>query len=674
MPAFERIGAWHPECNFALLVNAMSRRDALPQRSARRSYVDPNEVDEDQPTRTAARRSIVAPEDLAELAHLGGRDDVAPHAAHRDDVNDPTRSPRESSVALAELPQLASDDRSTRVGPEPAPRRSYVAAVECDEVVEDDVTSFLDRPSPPAEAEAHDDAPDSVTTYAARPSYVAREEQRDPVPSGELLATSELEAVASDERPSHAYASSELEEIAAAAPNEERDYEALSRYLFDDIAPANEAPPPVPDGALYADYDRPLLPPEEEVPTSYPRQPARCIRHELDAPVQASLPPLAPRGSRPSIHDGDAPRMHARRRSMPSHQPVEHVTPAFAPPQPMPAPRAMPSYHPVDAAAPGFAPPQPMPAHRTMPSHHPVEDVAPALAPPQPARRAMPSHHPVEDVAPALAPPRPMPARRTVPSHHPVGDVAPELAPPQPARRAMPSYHPADTFAAPASLQRPMPSHPSFYLPMSSRRSMPSMHPHDSSAESPWVLTAGPSTRRGAPITAATPFRVTPSMLAVVFVALLAATVTVAAVLFVRTDDRADAIAITPPPAALSEPVVQSAPAQMTTLATAPRAPAVAPPPMIVISSDDFAPIAADHPATAAPRTVAPAAAPATAAPGSTPATSPATPAAALAAKPAPAPVTAPAPRTNASPGTKKSGAKSVEDILDELGEEQLRR
>lgn len=591
MPAIMLVGPWHPECNFALSVNAMSRRDALPQRSARRSILDLEEVYEDQPTR-AARPSVIAPEDLAELAHLDGRENAETRSARPAFVDPleldaglgPTRSPRESYVALSELPQMPS----SRLAPSPVARISYVATVDLDgEVEEDEVTSFVDRSSMVSASEMDDRGPDSVTTYAVRPSYVARDEQV------ESLA-------ASDEHPS--YATSEIEEIDPAdeqnAESGPIDYAALSRFLFDDVAPPRREPAPAaetPDAELYADHGTLLIAPENEAPRSYPRQDAMSVRHDLGPTAEAPVQPLATRRSRVSIHDAE-----------------------------------------------------PGPMRRSMPSVFP-QDLAPAQHPPQqPVRRSMPSHPPADFAAPSFAPPQPMSSRRSMPSHH--------------------AYEAAmQQFAAPQ--------------PMSSRRSMPSVHPHDSSA-SPWVVSSAPSTRRGAVGAPPAPFKITPSVIAAALVALLAVMVMVGGVLFVRSEDRPEPTASA---FATTEPTFPSASAVLSPSAP-PQAPAA--PAVIVISSDDIpvdgepvvtattTPVARPLPepvVQAAPSAATPVAAPIAAAPPPANAQPVAAPIAI--AKPAAA---APASTAARAPSTKKAdtkaGAKSVEDILAELGEEQLRR
>ncbi len=498
MPAFRSVPVWHPECNFALQVNTMSRRDALPQRSA--LYVDPEEVYEDQPTR-AERPSY---------------------------VDEPTRSPRESYVALSELPNIASsspmsapyEDSPTRIAPARAAKISYVAPIELER--------DFDR-----EEEDYDD---EVTSFVDRSSLIA---------ASELEQVEEVEEVEEIEHSMH--------EPLASGP---ADYEALSRYLFDDIASVNEAlPPPVPETELHAENGTLLLAPQEEPPTSYRRHPAMCIRTELHARTEHDMQPRAPQPPPPVL---------ATRRSRYSMHDAEQSSPA-----------------------PAFS-----------------------------ARPPMRSHHAFE----------------------------------------MGAYPP----------------------PMSSRRSMPSVHPHDSSAESPWIIPAVPSTRRRAELPAPAPFQVTPSLLASAFVGLLAITVMVAGVLFVRSDDRARTTTSTASAPVPSYAAISAAAAESATNAMRPYA---APPPsVIVISSDDVAPFPSDAPVT--PRAVATTViAPAPLAPQA--AVVPSAPVEAQpvmiapTAKPAAAPPAA-APPTARPVATKKSdgkvGAKSVEDILNELGEEQLRR
>ncbi len=535
--------AWHSECKFAFPVNAMSRRDALPQRSARRSYVDPEEVYEDDPTRAARpserrgssrppRPSAVDASDLADLP-----------------VSDPTelevtRAPRESYVALAELPRM----------PAQSSRRSRAAVTDVafeDEVAEDEVTSFVDRPSLVAASELDAQGPESVTTYAVRPSYIARGEQAS-------------------------YSTSELEEVApslagdAIAQSEPLDYAEVSRFLFDDLpSMSTEAP----DAEHYGDNGTLLIPPQAGAPEShrsYPRQPAMCIRQD----PRPAAPPVQPtRRSRPSFHESEPAAPPPMRRSMPS-----------------------------------------------MAQH----DSAPAAPPPM--RRSMPSHH---------------------------------------------SYEAAmQQFQAPRHVIAPM--------PMSSRRSMPSVHPHDSSAESPWIVPAAPSSRafRRAPPKPASN-GITASTVAAGFVALLAVGVMVSAILFVRSEE-------TPDRTVTSGSAVSTTTFTPVADATENVAPvAVAPPPVIVISSDDI-PGLAEVPSpdpraqTLVPVTPSPVVAPTVAAP-----TAPPVPASPPIAKPVaatPAVTEAPAraavstKKADVGEARKKSGDKSVEDILKELGEQQLLR
>ena len=636
----------------------MSRREAQHRHSPRSSDWDPEEVHESEPTR-AARPSYVSPSDLAGLAVFSSDPDAetrAPRASHvasrelepfaRDSSENPTRSARESYVALTELPQMPMYDRAQ--GSDEA---------FADEVVEDEVTAFVDRSSDEQRA----DGPDSVTTFAVRPSYVAHDE----------LATSEERL---------AYATSEIEEVAevdAAEPfdfappipsgsfKSGPDYEALSRYLFDDM------PPPAGDADVLA---------PEAAPASYPRQPAACFRQPMPSRLATDETPVQP------LVLPSAIGTHRSRMSMPDTAPE----PASVPPAPMRRP--MHSIHPDDVAAmqpmrrsmhsiapENVAAMQPMhphdvsgsvqPARRSMPSVH-SHDVSGSV---QSARRSMPSMHP-HDVAAAmqsvhpLAVVTPIPSMRRSMHPHDVG------APMHSMRRSMHSMHPHDVAA-------PMPS---------MRRSMPSMHPHDSSAESPWIVTMGPSTsRRGAPLAQPAPSKVTASSVAAAMIALLAIGVMVAGVLFVHSDDSdgvrsktsAAQLDVPSPVAVPTEPALPPVTRPTTITITAPEdaPPALAPTAVMLVPSSPAAVAAPPVQVGAGSETVA------TPAPVVAAQVVPAVNPAPIAAAPKPhAPSVAPAApqaaarTTSSAPPAKKAdtkaGAKSVEDILSELGEEQLRR
>lgn len=601
----------------------MSRREAQHRPSPRSSHWDPEEVRESEPTR-AARPSYVSPSDLAGLAVFSSDPDAetrAPRASHvasrelepfaRDSDEKATRSARESYVALSELRQMPVCDRA----------RGSVEAF-ADEVVEDEVTAFVDRSSDEQRA----DGPDSVTTFAVRPSYVAHDE----------LAMSEEHL---------AYATSEIEELAEpfdfAPPipsgsfKSRPDYEALARYLFDDM------PPPAGGADVLA---------PEPPPASYPRQPVACIRQPMPSRLATDETPVQPLAigthrSRMSIHD-----------SAPEPTPSDTSTPSV-PPAPMRRP--MHSIHPDDVAA-----MQPM--RRSTHSIHPenvatMQPVHPhdVSASVQPARRSMPSVHPHDGAAPMQ-------------SVHPIAIVTPIPS----MRRSM---HPHDVAA-------PMPS---------MRRSMPSMHPHDSSAESPWIVTMGPSSsRRGVPLAQPAPAKITASFVAAAMIALLAVGVMVAGVLFVHSDDsdraRSKASAaqldVPSPVAAPTEPALPPVTRPTTITINAPEdappalAPAAFPPSPVLLAPSSPAAFVAPPVQDVAGSETATTPAPIVAAPAV-----PAAKAAPIAAAPKPlAPSVAPAApqpvarTTSPAPPAKKAetnaGAKSVEDILSELGEEQLRR
>jgi len=269
MPALRADVAWHRECNFAFQVNAMRRRDALPQRSSHCQDRLPR----------AARPSVVAPEDLADL--------------------EATRAPRESYVALSEPPQM----------PSMRSRHASVARVELEdgEVEADEVTSFVDRTSLVAASELHEQGPESVTTYAVRPSHVAREEARAP----------------------------SLEEGVQNGPI---DYAALSRYLFDDVAPPHEPPrqPLATRRSRLAIHDDEQAPVRRSMPSMHPRPAAAAsFPQPTFTPPTPARPPMA---SYPSYEA-----------AMQQFQPPVHV----APPMPMSSRRSMPSMHPHDSSADG---------------------------------------------------------------------------------------------------------------------------------------------------------------------------------------------------------------------------------------------------------------------------------------------------------------------------------
>ena len=155
----------------------------------------------------------------------------------------------------------------------------------------DEVTSFVDRSSPEPD-EQRADGPDSVTTFAVRPSYVAQGELHHEYDS---YASSENRAArgvggAPLVRDIGDSGISEVDEAGAAEPFDFAppipsasfqsgpvDYEALSRYLFDDVPhPAAQHLPSPPPPAGYADVLAPEAP-----PASYPRQPEGCVRQPM---------------------------------------------------------------------------------------------------------------------------------------------------------------------------------------------------------------------------------------------------------------------------------------------------------------------------------------------------------------------------------------------------------
>jgi hypothetical protein len=145
------------------------------------------------------------------------------------------------------------------------------------------------------------------------------------------------------------------------------------------------------------------------------------------------------------------------------------------------------------------------------------------------------------------------------------------------------------------------------------------------------------------------PFKLTLSMVAAAMVAVLAFGVMVAGILFVRSDDRSDSMSTANPVQAMNLPSASTA------IQVTPSAP-----PVIVIGDAPLPPVSIPAASAAAPVIVAKPVTPVAAAP-----------VVAVARPTTPAAPVAPAPRA-ATP--KKSGNKSVEDILNELGEEQLRR
>ena len=194
------------------------------------------------------------------------------------------------------------------------------------------------------------------------------------------------------------------------------------------------------------------------------------------------------------------------------------------------------------------------------------------------------------------------------------------------------------------------------------------MHPHDSSVDSPWVVPAMPTSRRSMPAVIhrqPAPFKVTLSTVAAAAIAILAVGVMVAGILFVRSDDGSDSITTASAPTqAMNLPAVSPAREAL------PSAPPVivvgdAPlPPLTITAAEPAAPAMATAPAAAVAvaKPVMPVVAPTVVAAKPTAVVPVARPVAA-------APIAA-APRA----ATAKKGDKSVEDILNELGEEQLRR
>ncbi|MBX3198407.1 MAG: hypothetical protein KF894_09775, partial [Labilithrix sp.] len=359
----------------------MSRRDHL-HRSRRSSsyaeppFVDPEEIDEGDPTR-AGLPSCVDAADLASLAAFSGYEDEPTQAPRpsqiellargaQDSADDPTRSAHESYVALSELADApAFDPRGSDAGWSPeAAAAAYERGLMEDalldgEIEQDEVTSFVDRASLVAASELDgraDDGPDSVTVFRAScvapealGSHGSAEDAQgealaDAASRGHYAAGIALEALFDDDEDVvssagyPAYAMSQGGEVSPYAPTEsvasQRPHAAAPHFVREDAAPQLLPPPPeAPPAARRSTpsaYEitsspsmrRSMHPAHAlEIPAPpVPPTPAASIRRSL-APVP--VPPTTGRRSMHSVHPGEPqPIPSTGRRSMHSVHPA----------------------------------------------------------------------------------------------------------------------------------------------------------------------------------------------------------------------------------------------------------------------------------------------------------------------------------------------------------------
>lgn len=559
---------------------------------------------DDQATRSPRQSRVDLAELYAEEVSYDDEDNAETHAlASPSHDLSPTRSPRESYVALNELPSLsrprtsriAEDEAATEYVSPPSAlsaRRSYVAS---GEIVRDSSES----------ANGYQPSTESITSYA-----IPRKSQAQisvaPVNDSRftgVIESHEIEEVsyahASNDGYAPAYEEQAYEEH---APDELRtdethaaqqeyvpgasgplDYDALKRYLFDEPA---SAPPPRRSAPSYPQHEMPVTDGTLDIGT---------YERNAQARFQAPAPkPVA------TIRGGFL--------AQPQHAPA-----AFAPTD-------------IDLNATPVKPLQPF------------------------AKRRMPS-------MPQAMPERAQLARAV--------DAVRETLAQSIAAREQRDLH---VSTPPMPMRAPFGSRPAFqpapgYDPYASSSSQP-IPPSPSSVDSPWIIPAGPSStrRRSGDVpthrSSAKTLRLTLTMLAAAIVTLMTAGVVIAAVLIVRDEPKkanaaSNAPSIPVPVAVDENPAPPPAPTTMV----------IAPPP-----SMDLPPVteAAPAKAKAAP------AAPAAAQPASEPKakSAPAT----VAPPTNPAAATSGAPAKGAKPSTANGKPKSVEQILDELGEEQLKR
>jgi hypothetical protein len=255
---------------------------------ARRSFVAPAEIEGDRsPAMRARRQSFVDP---SELIATPARPSFASAASARDvrasAPEIPPPSPRRSQIPRSERPVSAP-------GPLPAPptprasRHSYVASSERGEFA-----SSVDA--------------DEVTTYrpiSQRPAALSQ-------PVGESTYAPVIE-------------STEIEEVAAAPEERSRpvDYDALKRYLFDDV------PPSSPQAAAMSPEDRSVSM-QTPVAAIGPRATHKAFRPAMHSihPNRAEIAPAAR-----ISHNAFRPQMHSQ---MPA--PASTPNPTTAPLAPAP--------------------------------------------------------------------------------------------------------------------------------------------------------------------------------------------------------------------------------------------------------------------------------------------------------------------------------------------------
>lgn len=563
---------------------------------------------DDQATRSPRQSRVDLAELYAEEVSYDDEDNAETHALATPSHDlSPTRSPRESYVALNELPslsrprtsQIAEDEAATEYVSPPSAlsaRRSYVAS---GEILRDS-----------SETNAYQPSTESITSYAIPRKSQAR------IPAAPVLDSRFTGVIESDEIEEVSYAHEASNDAYAQAyeeqayeehaPDELRtdenhaaqqeyvpgasgplDYDALKRYLFDEPA---SAPPPRRSAPSYPQPEMPVTDGTLDIGT--------YERNERNARFQTPAPkPVA------TIRGGFL--------AQPQQQ---HAPAAFAPTD-------------IDLNATPVKPLQPF-AKRRMPSM--------PQAMPERAQLARAVDAVRETLAQSFA------AREQRDLH--------VSTPPMPMRApygSRPAFQPA-----------PAPNYDPY---ASSSQPIP---PSPSSVDSPWIIPTGPSStrRRSSDVpthrSSAKTLRLTLTMLAAAIVTLMTAGIIIAAVLIVR-DEPKKANAASNAPSIPVPVAVEENPAPL----PAPTTMVIAPPP-----SMDLPPVTEASPAKA--KTVAPAAA----APASEPKAKSTPVAAAPSANPSPATATSGATAKGAKPSTANGKPKSVEQILDELGEEQLKR